>query len=156
MTEGRYRIAEVAERTGFSSPTLRYYEQIGLLPAAERSPAGYRLYDDRSIERLTFITRAKQLGCTLEEITDLADAWSTNECAPIKHRLRDLVATKLAATEARIAELTALAAELRSTSLVLKSAPLDGPCDETCGCVSGPRSTSVVVPLTTKGARRDG
>src|SRR5258708_5672098 len=111
MTEGRYRIAEVAERTGFSTPTLRYYEQIGLLPVSERTPAGYRLYDDRSIERLTFVARAKQLGCTLEEITDLADAWDTNQCAPIKHRLRALVAAKLAETEARITELTALAAE---------------------------------------------
>lgn len=149
MTEGRYRIAEVAERTGFSTPTLRYYEDIGLLPPAERSAAGYRLYDDRAIERLTFIARAKQLGCSLEEITDLADAWDSNECAPIKHRLRALVATKLADTEARIAELTTFAAELRTTATVLDSAPLDGPCDDTCGCVRGPTG-SVAVPLTTK------
>jgi DNA-binding transcriptional MerR regulator len=60
-----------------------------VLPPAERTPAGYRLYDDRAIERLTFIARAKQLGCSLEEITDLADAWDSNECAPIKHRLRN-------------------------------------------------------------------
>src|SRR3954454_2499402 len=130
MTEGRYRIAEVAERTGFSTPTLRYYEDIGLLPPAERTPAGYRLYDDRAIERLTVIARAKQLGCTLEEITDLADAWDSNECAPIKHRLRAVVAAKLAGTEARIAELTAFAKELRATAKALESAPLDGPCDD--------------------------
>ncbi len=66
VIEGRYRIAGVAERAGFSSPTLRYYEQIGLLPVPERTPAGYRLYDERAIERLTFIARAEQLGCTLE------------------------------------------------------------------------------------------
>ena len=153
MTEGRYRIAEVAERTGFSPPTLRYYEGIGLLPPAERTRAGYRVYDDRAIERLTFIARAKQLGCTLEEITDLADAWGSNECAPIKHRLRELVATKLADTEARIAELTAFAKELRATAKTLESAPLDGPCDDTCGCVRGPTG-AVAVPLTTKKAAR--
>ena len=153
MTEGRYRIAEVAERTGFSTPTLRYYEGIGLLPPAERTRAGYRVYDDRAIERLTFIARAKQLGCTLEEITDLADAWGSNECAPIKHRLRELVATKLADTEARIAELTAFAKELRATAKTLESAPLDGPCDDTCGCVRGPTG-AVAVPLTTKKAAR--
>lgn len=153
MTEGRYRIAEVAERTGFSTPTLRYYEDIGLLPPAERSTAGYRLYDDRAIERLTFIARAKQLGCTLEEITDLADAWDSNECAPIKHRLRALVATKLADTEARIAELTTFAKELRATAKTLEPAPLDGPCDDTCGCVRGPQG-AVAVPLTTKKAAR--
>ena len=152
MTEGRYRIAEVAERTGFSTPTLRYYEHIGLLPLAERTPAGYRLYGDRTIERLTFIARAKQLGCTLEEITDLADAWDSNECAPIKHRLRAVVSAKLADTETRIAELTAFATELRATAKTLESAPLDGPCDDTCGCVRGPTG-AVAVPLTTKKGR---
>ena len=153
MTDGRYRIAEVAERTGFSTPTLRYYEDIGLLPPAERTPAGYRLYDERAIERLTFIARAKQLGCTLEEITDLAEAWDSNECAPIKHRLRTLVAAKLADTEARIAELATFADELRATAKTLESAPLDGPCDDTCGCVRGPAG-AVAVPLATKRAGR--
>ena len=153
MTQGRYRIAEVAQRTGFSTPTLRYYEDIGLLPPADRTPAGYRLYDERAIERLTFISRAKQLGCTLEEITDLAEAWDSNECAPIKHQLRALVAAKLAETEARIAELSALAGELRATAATLETAPLDGPCDDTCGCVRG-SSESVTVPLTPKGRRR--
>ena len=98
-------------------------------------------------------SRAKQLGCSLEEITDLADAWDSKECAPIKHRLRSVVADKLAETEARIAELAALAAELRATAATLESAPLDGPCDDTCGCVRG-ASGAVKVPLTTKGRRR--
>src|SRR5262245_8814555 len=83
MAESRYRIAAVAARTGFSAPTLRYYEQIGLLSPAERTEAGYRLYDERAVERLSFIARAKRLGCTLEEIADLAEAWDSNECAPI-------------------------------------------------------------------------
>lgn len=148
-TEGRYRIAEAAERTGFSAPTLRYYEDIGLLSPAARPAAGYRVYDDLSIERLGFIARAKQLGCTLEEITDLAAAWDRKECAPIKHRLRALVATKLAETEIRIAELSALAGDLRTTARVLESAPLDGPCDDSCGCV-GSTNPAVRVPLTTK------
>jgi len=150
ITEHRYRIAEVARRTGFSTPTLRYYEEIGLLAPADRTPAGYRVYDDRAIERLDFIARAKQLGCTLDEIADLADAWESNQCAPIKHRLRAVVATKLADAEARIAELTAFAAELRATASVLEAAPLDGPCDDTCGCVRGP-SGPVVVSFTAKG-----
>ena len=61
----------VAHRSGFSAATLRYYEEIGLLPEASRTPAGYRLYDDRTLDRLAFISRAKQLGCSLDEITDL-------------------------------------------------------------------------------------
>src|SRR4051812_10668123 len=71
-TGGRSRIPDVADRPGFSTPPPRYYESIGLLPPADRTESGYRVYDDRSVERLTFIARAKQLGCTLEEITELA------------------------------------------------------------------------------------
>ena len=136
VTEGRherYRIAEVAARTGFSTPTLRYYEEIGLLPPPARTPAGYRVYDDRAIDRLRFVARAKQLGCTLEEIADLAEAWDRDDCAPVRHRLRGLVAEKLDEVEARIAELQALQTDLRSAASVLEIAPLDGPCDESCG-----------------------
>lgn len=150
---GRFRIAEVAERTGFSAPTLRYYEDIGLLPLPERSEAGYRLYDERAIDRLAFIARAKRLGCTLGEITELAQAWDSDECAPVKHRLRAVVADKLAQTEARIAELRAFSGDLRATARSLESAPLDGPCDDTCGCVDSP-TAAVVVALTTKRRRR--
>ena len=65
MTTG-YRITDVAERTGFTPATLRYYEQIGFLPASTRTAAGYRVYDDSGLDRLGFVARAKQLGCTLE------------------------------------------------------------------------------------------
>lgn len=70
------RIKEVAERTGFSAPTLRYYEEIGLLPAPTRTAAGYRTYDEATVERLAFIARAKWLGCSLDEIADLTTAGS--------------------------------------------------------------------------------
>ena len=70
-----YRIKDVAARSGFSTATLRYYAKIGLLPQAVRTDTGYRLYDDRTLDRLSFITRAKQLGCTLDEIADLTTAW---------------------------------------------------------------------------------
>src|SRR5918997_7120725 len=115
-TSGRYRIAEVAERTGFSTPTLRYYEEIGVLPPPARTAAGYRAYDDRAVERLRFIARAKRLGCTLEEITDLAAAWDRDQCAPVQHRLRGLVAAKLDDVEARIRDLVAFQAELRRSA----------------------------------------
>lgn len=62
-----YKIKDVADRSGFSAVTLRYDEQIGLLPESARTAAGYRLYDDDALERLAFIARAKQLGCSLDE-----------------------------------------------------------------------------------------
>ena len=79
-----YRIKEVAERSGFSAPTLRYYEVIGILPEPARTSSGYRSYDDATFDRLAFIARAKQLGCTLEEIADLTMAWEGGRCGPIR------------------------------------------------------------------------
>ena len=79
---------------------MRYYEQIGLLPEASRTPAGYRMYDQRTLERLAFIARAKQLGCTLEEIAGLTTAWDGGQCGPIQDQLRRLVAGKIAAAQA--------------------------------------------------------
>lgn len=90
-----YQIAEAARRTGFSSSTLRYYEDISLLPPAARTEAGYRAYDDGALARLAFIARAKQLGCTLDEIADLATAWEGGRCEPVQSRLRDRVLTAL-------------------------------------------------------------
>jgi MerR family transcriptional regulator, copper efflux regulator len=147
-----YRIAEVAQRSGFTPATLRYYEDIGLMAPADRTDAGYRLYDDTSLERLRFIARAKQLGCSLDEIADLATAWDGGRCAPVQDRLRATVEAKIADALAQIAELTTLAAELQRAAATLSTQPVDGPCDDTCGCTTdtaqSPMSTSV--PLVTK------
>lgn len=132
----RYRIAEIARLSGFSASTLRYYEQAGVLDAPERTPAGYRLYTDRDLERLRLIARAKDLGCTLEETAELARAWDSDECGPVKHRLRALVVDKVAAVEAHLAEQAAFADQLRATADGLAVRPLDGPCDDSCGCTT--------------------
>src|SRR3954453_14786356 len=131
-----YKIAELAERSGFSSSALRYYEELGVLPPAGRTPAGYRLYDDSSLARLAFISRAKQLGCTLEEITDLAVAWEGERCEPIQTRLRELVAAKLADAHIRVQEMVAFTAQLQQAADVLGHHTPDGPCDDDCGCAT--------------------
>lgn len=64
-------VSKLAEEVGTSSDTVRYYERIGLLPAPERSPAGYRLYGDDAVERVRFIKRAKRFGLRLEEVGQL-------------------------------------------------------------------------------------
>lgn len=139
MTEtssGGYRIAEIARLSGFAPSALRYYEQAGVLAAPERTPAGYRLYTDRDVERLRLVARAKDLGCTLDEITDLIEAWDSDECEPVKHRLRALVLDKVAEIETHLAEQTAFADQLRATADALTGRPLDGPCDDSCGCTT--------------------
>ena len=91
----------MARRSGFTPATLRYYEEIGLLPPPSRTASGYRSYGDDALDRLAFIARAKQLGCALEEIRDLSIAWDGGRCGPIQDRLRELVASKRADAQVR-------------------------------------------------------
>lgn len=133
-----YQIKDVAERSGFTPTALRYYEEIGLLPEPERTPAGYRVYDDRTLDRLRFIARAKQLGCTLDEIAELTTAWEGGRCGPIQDRLRSVVADKRAQARAQVAVLTALSADLQRAAAALERHRPAGACDDRCGCESEP------------------
>lgn len=62
------RIGELAQATGTTPDTLRYYERLELLPAPRRTAAGYRLYDESALSRVRFIKKAQRLGLSLEEI----------------------------------------------------------------------------------------
>lgn len=141
------RISEVAQRTGFTGPTLRYYEEIGLLPAPDRTPAGYRVYGDRDVARLDFIARAKRLGCSLEEIQGLVEAWDEDRCAPVQHQLRSLVGRKLVDSQRQIAELLAFTAELQATAAQLATEPVDGACGAGCACISAEAADGGAVPV---------
>jgi DNA-binding transcriptional MerR regulator len=148
-----YTIGEAAERSGFSASALRYYEGIGLVVPSTRTDSGYRIYDDHALGRLAFIARAKQLGCTLEEITDLVGIWDGERCAPVQRRFHDLVTAKLAATERQIAELTALTGQLHQAAAQLAGPAIDGPCSEGCACSALDRALAPV-PLTAKALAR--
>lgn len=139
-----YTIGEAAERSGFSASALRYYEGIGLVVPPTRTGAGYRLYDDGSLARLGFIARAKQLGCTLEEVTDLVGIWDGERCGPVQKRFHDLVTAKLAAAQRQIAELTALSEQLHEAAAQLEGPAIDGPCSEGCACAAIDRALAPV------------
>ncbi len=64
-------VGEVARLTGLSVKALHHYEEKGLVPPAERTEAGYRLYGEEEVARLEFVKRAKLLGLTLEEVREL-------------------------------------------------------------------------------------
>lgn len=130
------RIAEVARRSGFPAATLRYYEEIDLLPPPPRTASGYRAYDESVLARLAFVARAKMLGCSLEEIADLMPDWDGGRCAPVQDRLRDLVAAKLTEAQDRAAELVTFTGDLQRILATLGSHTPEGPCDSACGCVS--------------------
>lgn len=149
------RIAEVADRAGITTATVRYYERIGVLPPAPRAGNGYRRYDDRTVERLAFINRAKQLGCSLDEVADLTTAWDGGQCGPIQDRLRALVSDKLTRAQTEIVELVTLTAELRRAAAALERHRPTGACDDQCGCITEPSDAApseFAVALTSKPA----
>lgn len=142
-----YTIGQVAERTGFSASALRYYEDHGLLAPVDRTAAGYRLYDDSSVRRLRFIARAKELGCSLNEIADLAELWAADDCGPVQRRLHELVSEKITDAQRRSAELVRFTAQLQTVAAHLGGAPLDGACDESCACLADEGGPVASVPI---------
>jgi DNA-binding transcriptional MerR regulator len=130
-----YRISQLAERTGFSPSTLRYYEQIGLL-ASERTPGGYRSYGEADVRRLGFISRAKQMGLSLDDIRELVAVWESGPCTSVKARLEELLTARSRDVAASADELTAFGAALAQARNDLEAPSPAGPCDDGCGCTS--------------------
>lgn len=100
------RIGELAEATGTTTKTLRFYEDSGLLPPPERTVSGYRDYDQDAIARLDFIRRGRATGLTLaqvREVLDIRDA-GTAPC----HHVKELLDLRLTALDQQIADLQAL------------------------------------------------
>lgn len=71
-------IGAASRASAVSAKMIRYYEQIGLIPPAGRDASGYRVYSDKDIHRLHFIRRARDLGFSIAEISDLLDLWTDN------------------------------------------------------------------------------
>jgi len=133
-------ISEVGAATGFTAPTIRYYERIGLLPSPGRSPSGYRLYGADAIERLRFVARAKRLGLALSEIAELLRYWSDGACSTTRERLQLLLADKLKEVRRRIDDLTLLGGQLEEAYGRLAGHPPHTRCGPACGCPPDVRS----------------
>src|SRR3546814_12135757 len=68
-------IGSVARQSGVPAKTIRYYESVGLIEAAERTAAGYRVYGRDDVETLRFVQRARSLGFSVEEAGNLLTLW---------------------------------------------------------------------------------
>ena len=104
-------IGKLGQSAGVKVPTIRYCEEIGLLPEAQRSAGNQRLYTRRRLERLTFIRHARELGFPLDAVRDLL---SLSDRPDQSCAAADAIArAQLAAVAARVSRLTALRTELQ-------------------------------------------
>ena len=100
-----YRIGQVAERTGVSVETLRYYEKRRLLSAPARTDGGFRVYPDAVVHQVRFIKQAQSLGLTLDDIQQLTAGQLRRHHAPSCRQVRDLLTRRIQDIDARIKEL---------------------------------------------------
>ena len=107
----RISIGDLAKGTGTKVVTVRYYEQIGLLPVPSRTAGNYRTYSNEHMRRLRFIRRCRDLGFTLDQIRDLLrlSSQKDEECGEVDR----ITAQHLIEVEQKISDLKRLAKELR-------------------------------------------
>jgi DNA-binding transcriptional MerR regulator len=138
-----FKIGTLARRTGTTAPTIRYYEDIGLLPRAQRRESGQRTYGNDATEQLIFIRRCREFGFSIEQVRMLLALTRDQKrsCA----EARDLAAMHLAAVRAKLKELKTL--ERVIAALV-----------ESCetSCCGGPAPDCVVLDLATSAALSPG
>jgi DNA-binding transcriptional MerR regulator len=109
--DGRLSIGELGKAAGVKVVTIRYYEQIKLMPVPSRTEGNYRAYQPEHLHRLQFIRRCRDLGFTLDQIRDLLglSTQGKQDCSGI-----DLITTKhLKDIERKVSDLRRLAADLR-------------------------------------------
>ncbi len=104
-------IGTLARRTGCKVQTIRYYEQIGLMPPAARSVGNQRFYSDKHAQRLAFIRHARELGFPLDAVRTLLDISDNPECSC--EAADEIARAQLREVDSRIERLEALRAELQ-------------------------------------------
>lgn len=105
-SKGLLNIGDAAAASGVSAKSIRHYEQIGLIPPANRTFANYRLYTQQDIHTLRFIKSARALGFPIAKIGELLNLWQDQQrnSADVKH----LALQHVAALDAQIKDLKAM------------------------------------------------
>ncbi len=110
---GRLTIGQLAKLTDVPPKTIRYYEEVGILPPPERSESRYRLYSETDVRRLELIRRARALDMTLPEVGELLEWASSGTCNDFQGRFLEVVRRKLEEVAQRIADLEHLKQDLQ-------------------------------------------
>lgn len=117
---------------GINPKTIRYYEEIGLIPEAARTPQGYRVYSQGEIDRVSFILRARALDFSLDDISDILAFRERGE-TPCLH-VAGLVAQRIAEIDANIAALQRLRRELENLHAQAEALPPETLASKDCIC----------------------
>lgn len=133
------KIGALAERTSTNAPTIRYYEEIGLLPKAHRMEGGQRCYTDADVSRLTFIRRCREFGFSIEQVRTLVALLQDPSRSCLE--ARSLAREHLNAVRGKLSELRALE---RSIASFVKE------CD--VQCAGGPGPSCVILEDLSKPA----
>jgi Cu(I)-responsive transcriptional regulator len=107
-------IGAAAKASGVHAKMIRHYEEIGLLPRAKRTDAGYRVYDESDVHTLRFVRRARDLGFSMKEIKKLLGLWRNRSRSSAE--VKKLAQTHIDELEAKIRELKAMSSALRRLS----------------------------------------
>jgi MerR family copper efflux transcriptional regulator len=103
-------IGEAAKASGVSAKMIRYYEETDLIPKADRSQSGYRIYGDGEVHTLRFIRRARDLGFSVKDISQLLELWQDRDRASAD--VKAVALSHVAELRGKIAELEAMSKTL--------------------------------------------
>ena len=142
MSQPKLTIGWLAAQANTNVPTIRYYEEIGLLPRAQRAANGHRYYRDADLKRLAFIKRCRDFGFPIEQVRELVNLFEDGDRSCIE--VRDLAQMHLDTERAKLEEIHQLEASL---------AAFVQSCDE--ACCSGPtRDCAIIDDLSAAKPRR--
>ena len=136
MSQTSLTIGALATHTGTNVPTIRYYEEIGLLPQAQRLANGRRYYRDGDLKRLTFIKRCRDFGFPIEQVRELVNLFEDGDRSCIE--VKNLAQMRLDTVRARLHEMRQLEASLVS---FVQS------CDDAC-CKGTTRNCAIIEDLS--------
>ena len=122
---GPIRIGALAQMSGCSVPTIRYYEEVGLVPRASRRSSGHRVYDAEAVQLLAFIRRCRDLGFTIEQTRTLLALSQGEERDCVE--ARDIAQEQLKSVRARMLELLDLERSLAKFVATCNATCLGGP-----------------------------
>lgn len=135
LMAGKITIGKVAKMTGLSLKANRYYEDKGLLPPRPRTNGGYRQYEEADVNRLLFIRRAKELGISLRQITDLLKCWPENTCSMTRPALKKAMRDRLEELKAQMGLLSDLQNQLELKLSELDKRPFSDHSQGFCNCL---------------------